>query len=122
MWNSTKLKSRDCFLMVLEFINLYRLGFQSYLKLIKPSGSRFYNNYILKSYQFTGNDFTYSKTATVCSSNPLKTLTYNPDENTIRNSAKDHLRNKCGLTRIDCNVNTAITSLTFVFKGGIKSP
>ena len=43
MWKNKNLRSRACFLMVLEFIDLPRKTFRSTLELIKPDGAAFYD-------------------------------------------------------------------------------
>ena len=51
MWESN-LKSRNSFLMILEFMNLERQKLPSLLKMMKPSGEKFYKRYCWHSKQF----------------------------------------------------------------------
>ena len=104
MWNSSSLKSRDCFLMILEFVNVYRLKLQSILGAIKPSGAKFYDKYIESNYQFTKHDFRYSEEAIVNAKEALRNFNFVPSEEHIRSLTKDFLRDKCGLSRIDYNI------------------
>jgi hypothetical protein len=51
LWQ-TKIKSRDGFLLILEFIRIKRLKFKKVLAIIKPKGSLFFDTYVAKNFSF----------------------------------------------------------------------
>ena len=75
MWGS-KLKSRNSFLAILEFINVPRAKFRKILVLMQPGGIDFHKKYIRESHQFDThdiprlNDFRTSETVKVGVENP----------------------------------------------------
>ena len=55
LWK-TKHKSRNCFLLVLEFLLVSRIDFKDMLLLIKKKGDLFYDHYVKDSWQFINHD------------------------------------------------------------------
>ena len=55
LWGS-KLKSRDSFRMILQFLPLFRYSFEPILALLQPLGNQFYAEHIEKNYQYVVQD------------------------------------------------------------------
>jgi hypothetical protein len=53
----TKIKSRFCFLTILEFMDVARPDFKTILIMCQPLGAAFYEAFIKKSAQYNSHDF-----------------------------------------------------------------
>lgn len=50
------MRSRDSFLMILDFLNIYKHNYISILMLLQPEGKEFYDSFINKGIQFDHHD------------------------------------------------------------------
>ena len=80
LWRS-KLKSRDCFKVLLTFINLPRHKIKCVLVGLHSGGTMFFIKYVAKgNHLFDGNDMPYTSTQFSCSqSKPILCLDFIPN-------------------------------------------
>jgi len=123
LWNA-KLRSRNSFLLVLEHLPLNRTGLSRMLKMLKPAGSLFFNNYISKNYQFLKSDIRASQPIRVNSEKGLQIITcdWYPSLETVQHLSKKQL-SKLRLTELQYFAEyCCIHSLYFIFSDGSCSP
>jgi len=118
----TDIKSRNCFLLVLEFTNLSRKKLEHLTACLSRAGKSFFNKYIKNNSAFKHNIFNESNWFSLIPDTPNNMCDWVPSEETLKNMSMEELqKTRIDKIRYDDQAEN-ICCLTFEFNNGTRVP
>ena len=123
LWQA-KLKSRNSFLKILEFIPKKREDFRSILFLLHPeSSTKFFEKYILESFQFNIHDFREDEiNYAVCHLPHLKEIDWTPPKQLLMEKSTFLIAGNDSLKTFEFTNASKLQYLTFGFGKNLCPP
>jgi hypothetical protein len=110
------MKSRACFLLILEFIQLLLPDYESILIMIKRSGVDFFEHFVRDSFQFFNHATPKTNLIRVCSHEPHACPGFRPSEKQITAIGRDGIIDNLIFTGVEWSGSWGLVNrLTFRF-------